>query len=264
MSSSLRITIKKHKPNNIIMHEKVLEKAGLTKNEVKVYLSLLRRGLSTAGSLVKESGLHRSRVYESLEMLAQKGLVGYCIKDFKKHFQVAKPEVLLDFLEEKKRIIEENKKEIREILPKLKEMESIKKEEIEGAVFKGREGLKAIHSDMLKQGEDVWVLGAKGLIFTELKYFIQGFERDRVKKGMKWKSIFDRHENFNRIKKPLFEKRRMPDEFASSGVVNIYGDRVAIVLWKEKYPTGFLIINKLIADAFRKWFSFMYGKCEGE
>lgn len=246
------------------MHEKVLERAGLTRNEAKVYIALLKRGLSSAGVLVKESGLHRSRVYESLEMLSQKGLVGSCVKDFKRHFQAAKPEVFLDFLEERKKMIDENKEEIERILPGLKEIESMKKEEIEGAVFKGREGLKAIHSDMLKQGEDVWVLGAKGLIFTELKYFIQGFERDRVKKGMKWVSIYDRESNFKKINKPLFEKRRMPDGFASHGVVNIYGDRVAIVLWKEKYPTGFLIKNKLISDAFRKWFSFIWEKSKGE
>jgi len=246
------------------MHERVLERSGLTRNEAKVYLSLLKRGQSAAGVLVKESGLHRSRVYESLEMLSQKGLVGYVVKDFKRHFQAAKPEVLLDFLEEKKRIIEENKQEIREILPELKEMESLKKEEIEGAVFKGTEGLKAIHSDMLKHGEDIWVIGAKGLIFTALKYFMPGFERERVKREIGWKSIFDNKENFNRIKKPLFEKRRMPDEFGSSGVVNIYGDRVAIVLWKEKYPTGFLIRNRLIADAFRQWFRFMWDKSDGE
>ncbi len=243
------------------MHERVLERLGLTRNEAKVYLSLLKRGQTTAGVLVKESGLHRSRVYESLEMLSQKGLVGYVVKDFKRHFQAAKPEVLLDFLEEKKRMIEESKQDIRGILPQLKELESMKKEEIDGAVFKGREGLKAIHSDMLKQGEDVWVLGAKGLIFTELKYFMPGFERERVKKGMRWKSIFDKQENFNRIKKPLFVKRRMPDRFGSQGVVNIYGDRVAVVLWKEKYPTGFLIRNRHIADAFRQWFGFMWEKC---
>ena len=245
------------------MHEKVLEGAGLTGNEVKVYLSLLKRGSSSAGMLVKESGLHRSRVYESLEMLSQKGLVGYFIKDFKKHFQAAKPGILLDFLEERKSMIDEQKKVIKKILPDLKEMEFMKKEEIEGAVFKGTEGLKAIHSDMLKHGEDIWVLGAKGLIFSALKYFMPGFERERVKRGIKWKSIFDKEKNFNRIKKPLFQKRRMPDEFSSSGVVNIYGDRVAIVLWKEKYPTGFLIKNKLIADAFRKWFTFMWDKSDG-
>ena len=240
------------------MHEKILEKAGLTKNEAIVYTSLLKIGSATAGSVVKESGIHRSRVYESLEMLSQKGLVGFFIKDFKKHFQAAKPSVFLDFLEERKKMIDENKSEIEKILPDLKDMENMKKEEIEGAVFKGREGLKAIHSDMLKQGKEVWVLGAKGLIFTELKYFITGFERERVKKGIKWKSIFDKEENFDRIKKPLFEKRRMPDEFGSSGVVNIYGDRVAIVLWKEKYPTSFRIVNKEIADAFRKWFTFIW------
>ncbi len=240
------------------MIEKMLERAGLTGNESKVYIALLKRGMCTAGTLVKESGLHRSRVYESLEMLSQKGLVGHVVKDFKKHFQAAKPEVLLDFLEERKKVLEETGREIEHALPQLRDMQNTKKEEIDGAVFKGKEGLKAIHSDMLKQGKDVWVLGAKGLIFTELKYFITGFERDRVKKGMKWRSLYDNADNFNRINKPLFEKRMMPKGYESPGVVNIYADRVAIVLWKERYPTGFLIKNAQIADAFRKWFNMIW------
>jgi len=46
--------------------------------------------------------------------------------------------------------------------------------------------------------------------------------------------------------------------FESNAVVNIFGGKVAIVLWKERYPTGFLIENKDVAEAFRKWFRFMY------
>ena len=240
------------------MDEKILERAGLTKNEAAVYLSLLRRGSSTAGSLVKESGLHRSRVYESLEMLSQKGLAGFVIKDFKKHFQAASPEVLLDFLEEKKKRIDENKREVEKLLPELKEMENLKKEEIEGSVFKGKQGLKAIHSDMLKQGTDIMVLGAKGHIFSELRYFIPGFDRQRVKKGMKWICLCDDIGFLEKHNLKLMEARALPERFASRGVVNIYGDRVAIVLWKERYPTGFLIKNKHISDAFRKWFTFMW------
>ena len=56
----------------------------------------------------------------------------------------------------------------------------------------------------------------------------------------------------------LFEGKALPKGYDSNGVVNIFGNKVAIVLWKEKYPSGFMIENKDIADSFRKWFSLIY------
>ena len=245
------------------MHRKILEKAGLTGNEAAAYLALLRAGPSTAGRLAKEAGLHRSRAYESLESLMGKGLVGSFVSGFARNYQAAGPEVLLSFLEERKKLIDDEKKEVMRILPELKQMENKKKEELEGVVLKGKEGLKTIHDEMLRQKGDIMVLGAKGLIFSEISHFIQGFERDRIRSGKKWISIYDTREAFDRWDLPLAEKRRLPDGFKSDGVVNIFGDRVAIVLWKEKHPTGFMITNWRIAEAFRTWFRFIWARCDG-
>ena len=114
---------------------------------------------------------------------------------------------------------------------------------------------------MLREGKDVYVLGAKGLIFTELPYFIPNFERERIKKKMKFIHLWDTEEMKQKaIKHPLVEGKVLPKGFASNGVVNIFGNKVAIVLWKEKYPTGFVIDNKDIANSFRKWFDLIYKK----
>lgn len=60
------------------------------------------------------------------------------------------------------------------------------------------------------------------------------------------------------MKKPLFRGKAFSKGFASNAAVNIFGNKVAIVLWKEQYPSGFLVENKDVADSFRKWFRFMY------
>lgn len=233
------------------MNTKILEKIGLTKNQSAVYISLLKLGSATAQQVMKESGMHRSRVYDSLESLQNQGLVSSVVKDFKQYFQAVKPEKLLDYVEEKKEAV-------KQILPKLKQLEGMKKEEIKASVYKGKEGLKTIHSEMLKEGKDIYVLGAKGLIFKELKYFMPNFEKDRIKKGIKWICLWDKKEIMDEvIKKPLSQGKTLPKDFESKGVANIFGNKVAIVLWKEKYPTGFMIENKDIADSFRKWFKLL-------
>ena len=58
----------------------LLEKIGLTKGESKVYLALLRIGKSNIGPIIKEAKVSNSKVYDILDRLAQKGLVGVAIE----------------------------------------------------------------------------------------------------------------------------------------------------------------------------------------
>jgi len=54
-----------------------LNEIGLTENESKIYLALIDLGPSLAGQISRKTGLHRRTVYDSIEMLIKKGLVGY-------------------------------------------------------------------------------------------------------------------------------------------------------------------------------------------
>lgn len=237
------------------MNTKILENLGLTKNQSLVYLSLLKLGSSPAQKIIKESGLHRSRVYDAVETLQQKGLVSSVIKNFKQHFQSVPPEKLMDFLEEKKQAL-------REELPKLKQVEGMKKEEIKASIYKGKEGLKTIYSQMLKEGKDIKVLGAKAIIIDELEYVIPHFDKERIAKKIRWINIWDTKEakiKANKYRKKI-EGKVLPKGYEGKGVVNIFGDKVSIVLWEEKHPTAFMIENKETADSFRKWFDLIYEK----
>ena len=62
------------------MNTKILEAAGLTGNEIKVYLALLELGSVTAGEILKKIEIHRGAVYDTLDKLMEKGLVSYVIK----------------------------------------------------------------------------------------------------------------------------------------------------------------------------------------
>ena len=62
------------------MNESLLEKIGLTKSEIKVYLALLELGCSATGKIVEKSKASSSKIYEILDRLMQKGLVSFIIK----------------------------------------------------------------------------------------------------------------------------------------------------------------------------------------
>ena len=55
-----------------------------------------------------------------------------------------------------------------------------------------------------------------------------------------------------------FETKFLPKEIESPAIINIYGDRVANVLWKGNYALVFLLINKEIADSYRKYFDYLW------
>jgi sugar-specific transcriptional regulator TrmB len=59
------------------MNTKILEDIGLTKTEIKIYLALLKLGQSTTTNIIKDAGIHASKVYEFLDKLIKKGLVSY-------------------------------------------------------------------------------------------------------------------------------------------------------------------------------------------
>src|SRR3989344_5217335 len=115
--------------------EKHLEELGLTKNEISIYLFLLKRGSNTTGPIIKETGVANSRVYESLNSLIKKGLVSYNIQKDSKYFNAEDPKKLLEKEEERK-------KKIDSLIPELLKMRSKADVSTTSAIYEGYEGFK--------------------------------------------------------------------------------------------------------------------------
>src|SRR3989344_8618457 len=130
--------------------EHLLWEMGLSKNEIKIYLILLKLGLTTTGAIIKQTGIHNSKVYDGLERLAQKGLVTHVIEAGTKHFKAVNPERLLDFLDDKQKSIEDHKRSIHEFLPQLKAMQEMGVDETEAEVFQGWKGMETIFQEGVK------------------------------------------------------------------------------------------------------------------
>ncbi|MFH1316563.1 MAG: helix-turn-helix domain-containing protein [Candidatus Woesearchaeota archaeon] len=237
----------------------ILEEAGLTKNEIAVYKSLLQLGSTTAGPLTKKSQLHRSRVYESLNRLIDKGIVSYKIKANRKYFQAQNPETLLDFLEEKKQ-------KIRDILPELKALQEFHPETQEANVFEGYKGLKSIFDNALnqsKKGDEILVFGAragKDSAPETWKAFFKNFNKRRIQKGIKYKIIFNQELKNTEIpkefqKSPLTQVRFIKQKTIAG--INIHSNIVAIIVWKKK-PYAFVITSKEVNESFKEYFNVMW------
>ena len=241
------------------MDQKLLQEIGLANSEILVYTTLLKSGSVKVGELMKEISLHRSRVYEAINRLTEKGLVSYVIKNNVKYFEATDPERLVTYIEEQKEKLNQKEKSIKRIIPELKKQISPLKPHAEAHVLSGKEGFKTMRKDVLRQKQDLYLIGAVGKEGKFLKYFFPNFNNLRIKNKINWKILYDAEIKGKPITKlKLMETKFLPKEYSSPAVINIYADRVVNVLWQGENPICFMIINKEIADSYRKWFNLLW------
>jgi sugar-specific transcriptional regulator TrmB len=225
----------------------MLKELGLTDSETRVYLALLKLGPSLAGRISRETGIHRRNVYDITERLIKKGLIGYILKNNRRLFEAANPERFLDAMKEKEI-------EFQEALPELKQLYTKTKEKQETNFYKGREGLKTVFQDQLEDSKEVLILGASHAAFDVLPFYFKWYDIDRVKKRIKVRIIAS--EKLGK-KIPLAEIRYLSQKYASPLAINIYKDKVAIILWKKE-PLAIVIKNTEIADSYKKYFELTW------
>ena len=231
------------------MHINILEEAGLTHNEALIYKSLLELGPSLASQISRKAGLHRRTVYDVIDMLIKKGLIGYILKNNRKLFEAASPKRFFDILKEK-----ENS--INDVLPEMMLLYQQTKEKQETNFYKGKEGLKTIFEDQIETGKEILVLGASSLAYEILRFYFKWFDKQRKEKGIKTRIIFNKTDKSLRI--PLSEIKYLPQKYISPLAINIYDDKVAIILWSKDNPLAIIIKNREISEGYKKYFELMW------
>ena len=81
----------------------ILEDLGLSITEIKVYLSLLELGSSTAGPILEKSQLQNSVVHRAINTLITKGLINFILEGKRKIYQATDPENFITYIDEKKK-----------------------------------------------------------------------------------------------------------------------------------------------------------------
>ncbi|MBM3230323.1 hypothetical protein FJZ22_01550 [Candidatus Pacearchaeota archaeon] len=223
-----------------------LKESGLTENEIKVYLALINNGSNLAGKISRLTGLHRRTIYDTTEMLIQKGLIGYILKNNRRIFSATNPNKLLENLEEKQAML----------LPLVQQLKSKldeKKEKEETLFYKGKQALKNIFEDQLN-AKEILILGANSEAYKILQFYFKWYDQKRKARKIQTR-IITHDRNIKRI--PLAEIRYIHEKYNNPLAINIYKDKVAIILW-AKEPIAILIKNKEISDSYKLYFELMW------
>ena len=235
------------------MKERALLDVGFSKNEAKVYLSLLGLGASAAGAIAARSNVHRTNVYDALDRLQEKGIVTYIFKGNKKYFQAVDPNQIMDILKDRMAKFET-------ALPSLQMDYKLSKEVNRAQIFEGAGGVKTLTNDMLKEGKEIYAFGIPKDVADRLKSFISVFHKRRIEKKIFMYHLYDANarERIGYLNSlPYTDARYLPHETESPATTLGYGNKIVFNIWSEP-PISILIESERMAKQYKKYFDYLY------
>jgi len=246
------------------MNTIILEELGLTKTEIKVYLSLIDLGQTTTTQIIRDSGINPSKIYESLDKLIGRGLVSYVKKSNKKFFAATSPNSLKEIVKEKKEKLSEQEKEVDILVKSLNESKKESGDKINSEIYEGLRGIKSIYKKILstlRKGETQYVMGIPKLANDQLEGFVLDWHKKRIKQGVKCKYLFQSDaKDYGKIRENMqnTQVRYLPKEILSPMWIEIFGDYVVIGHIKKYNAVLFLIHDKEIAKGYLDYFNLVW------
>jgi sugar-specific transcriptional regulator TrmB len=242
--------------------EGLLNQAGLSPGESKVYLSLVELGLTTVGPIVAKSGVSTSKVYSILSRLIKKGLVSSIVNEGVKQFKAEDPTQLIEFVNKKESELEEVRKNLEKNLSYIFEKIQSSEKQAVTTVYEGFKGMKTVFDQALKElkkGDTFYVNGVSESTEEIRTYFLH-FYKQQIKMGFNVKSIFDESARYKAKEREnkLFESRFLPKGIITPATIVVYHNKTILSVGNSNYIITILINNKEIANSFKENFNAMW------
>jgi sugar-specific transcriptional regulator TrmB len=230
--------------------QEALQELGLNKRESLCYTALLELGSSKIGAIVKKTGIPSSKIYEVLDKLISRGFVSYVKIGKIKHYQSSDPKTLLNYLEEKK-------KKIEEVLPQLLLKQKFSnKQSVE--MFEGQKAVFSLFTDLIKEAQE----GEKYFIFSineenkneAANLFFKNLAVRRKEKKLDVLLL----KNIKYYVKEKHTKLQLKyTDFNLPQGITIFRDKVIILSWTDA-PLAIKIESRIIAEQMREFFQGLW------
>lgn len=260
-------TFGKIKPE--IMQNSLLH-LGLDKHEAAVYHALLELGPATVTQITKKAGITRTFGYPILEKLSEQGLVSKAAGQGKKiHYAAQHPRRLAQYIENRKNQWERRLKEMEAVLP---DLVSIYKLADKPVIHfqEGLEGAKSIYSETLESKEAILsIADIEGWDTPELRKWGQEYNRRRSElkiyeqmllldtpKGRAW--MQDYRGSFKYTEFRWIKAEQLPGIKDFVGEINIYENRVMMIMLQKPHYMGIMIESKTLANILKSLFQLAW------
>ena len=241
----------------------ILAKIGLTKQESRVYLALLKLQKAQTGLLCKETKIASSNIYTILDSLKDKGLVSYRILNNIKVFMPAPPETLNELFLEKQRKLEEERQEVQELISKLK-ISKINEPESTYKYYEGVSGIKGMWHEIilllpnLDKSTIIRVYAGKKESYEKLLGFYKEYQKARKHNKLKQRLILPHEEIIIHKFKEFKDVEVKYKNLKNSAEWGVVGDMFFIQYITTKTPRGFLIKDDIFAQTFSQTFDQLW------
>lgn len=236
--------------------EQELRDFGLSDNEIKIYLALLHRGTIKPADLSRETGFARPYIYDVLQRLQEKNIVGTIIQNQKRCYVALPPNQLVQVCKQRLEAIEKVAEKLETI--RLKPLQDISVE-----LQTGRFVLRTLFNDILlhlQRGDEVLFYGIDDdlLITTDptIKSRLDQYLAKIVSLGIT-ERIIVKQGNTILPQAKTTTYRFLPKATIGSLAFVTYADRLAIFLWGT--PNNLIFIqSKKVADSYKNQFDILW------
>jgi sugar-specific transcriptional regulator TrmB len=242
-----------------------LKNAGFTANESKVYLALIELGESKTGLICEKTNIPSSHIYQILDSLAKKGVIGFKLYKNTKVYLANSPDTLKAIFTSKKEELKNLEEGINFTIESLKKSPKNKETISDYKYFEGIKGIKSMWFEALLLMNSTDTLDAcTGNVesFEELTaFYLEEIHKARLKKKIISRMILPTgaleeaklREKMGKIEIRYLEKK-------SGGEFIVHNNFVIIQHTgkKENVPRGFLIKDKVFAETFKEVFENLW------
>ena len=245
------------------MIQDVLESLGLNRNDAILYRALITAGPSSLSRIAERAGIHRRNALDSLKALIRKGLVFEAHEERLIVYHPVEPQKLVEMVREKEQAV-------LAVLPSLQRAYERKVPDERVCIYRGIEGFKNNLRDILRIGEPVYEIGAKGGWFSpQLGGFSEEFLRELKRKKILHYHLFDHEARAllrNELKRSGDKVRFLPEGYSTGSAIRVFGDYVVTftglsIRSVREDVTLFAIVSRELAESYRTWFKLLWDVC---
>lgn len=242
-------------------------KLGLSEKESKVYLASLELGPATVQTISQKAGVNRATTYVIIDSLMEMGLFSTYDEGKKTFFTAEPPERLMEHLKNQEVSIQGKISLLREKMPELVALVSIKTNKPKVKYFEGIEGLRTVQNDFvetLNKGDVIYTfLPFDEFYSTDLRNKVSDIRKKRMDKGIIMRTIYTSRAGRQR-QYEKDEERNLKEflyidynEYPFHGGMNIYGNKIFLIDYLGK-TGGIVIENANIADTLKSFFQIIW------
>ncbi|PLW80623.1 hypothetical protein C0585_01745 [Candidatus Woesearchaeota archaeon] len=244
------------------MIEEVLRKIGLTEYETKVYTALLDLGKSTSGEILQKANINTGKIYDILGTLKNKGFISEIIESGVKKFSPSNPKQIFNYLEKKKKDIQDQEETFNKIIPDILKKINANKEPQKVEVFYGFNGLKTAHQKEINRYSSKNILRVLGVMGKEkypksiYNFYINNLYSKRISSKIKIKKILDK--NAKKYRKDHEKEAEIKYFPYVSPVAIVTIENLTIIDIVTENPIVITIESNEVAESFIQQFELLW------